>query len=177
MLFFTVARGMLSRGWAQSKLRAYGGQMKGTSCENKATLRTLLSLVLVSVWMPLMPQTAASSDSDESPVIHRPSPATESVEEKVPRLQKPAMKIYIDPKTGNFSDPPAQQLPAESRRSLDLRKTSLLELSPASSPRPGGGVMIDLKGRFRNPLKVNRSPDSKLTFGHDSEPANSSEKK
>jgi hypothetical protein len=145
--------------------------MKRTGHENKVRLRTVLSLVLVSAWMPLMPQIGACNDSDGTGAVKQPSSAA------APAGKAPAMKIYIDPKTGNFSDPPAQQRPTESQKALEPSQASALELRPASSPRPGGGVMIDLKGRFRNPLRVNRITDSKLTFGDGSEPANLSENK
>jgi hypothetical protein len=141
--------------------------MKETGHENKARLRTLLTLLLVSAWTPLMPQTGTCSDSDETAVTKQASSGGESLEQKRPKSQKvPGMKIYIDPRTGNFSDPPAQELPTASQQSLDASKESSPELRQTLSPRPGGGVMIDLRGRFHGPLTATRKPDGKVSIEH-----------
>jgi hypothetical protein len=142
--------------------------MKETGHENKARLRTLLTLVLVSAWTPLMPQSGTCSDSDKTAATKEASSRGESLEQKRPQSQKvPGMKIYIDPKTGNFSDPSSQQLPTEAQKSLDAsRESSPPELRQAPSPRPGGGVMIDLRGRFHSPLTATRKPDGKLSIEH-----------
>jgi hypothetical protein len=131
----------------------------------------------MSAWMLLMPHPGACSDSDENAAMGQSSSPAASVNRTRPPLQKaPAMKIYIDPKTKNFSDPPpAQQLPTESQKAFEPSQASALELRPASSPRPGGGVMIDLKGRFRSPLTATRKADGKLAIEHP-HPAAPSEK-
>lgn len=91
----------------------------------------------------------------------------ESVEKKGTESKKaPGMKIYIDPKTGDLSNSPAQPPVAELQRSLEVSKESTSELRQVPSPRPGGGIMIDLKGRFRHPLTATRKADGKVTIEH-----------
>jgi hypothetical protein len=151
--------------------------MKRTGYGTKIGRGILLSIALVSAWVAWMPQRARASDRDGTSVTKQISEG-DSVKQSGARPEKaPAMKIYIDPETGNFSEPPTQPVPTESQKSFDASKELAPELRQVPSPRPGGGVMIDLKGRFRNPLTVNRRVDGKRTLGHSSEPANSSEKK
>lgn len=64
----------------------------------------------------------------------------------------PGMRVWIDPETGQLSTPPAEVLEAESKKrgavvpGDDAEEAA--ELVP--SPVPGGGMMLDLRGRHRN---------------------------
>jgi hypothetical protein len=139
----------------------------------KIQLRRLLSIVLMSAWFALLPEPASSSDREDGAVNTQ---GAQSLEQTGTQSRKaPGMKIYIDPKTGDFSNPPIEPLPAESQRSFDASKESKPELSQVPSSRPGGGVMIDLKGRFHSPLTATRKTDGKLSIEHRSH-SGSSEK-
>lgn len=79
-------------------------------------------------------------------------------------------RAYIDPETGELVSPPEQETPAASRSV----QPSAFSISPetmeeASSPVPGGGVMIDLKGRFQNPVSATVEGNGTTTIEH---PAN-----
>jgi hypothetical protein len=75
------------------------------------------------------------------------------------------MRVYIDPKTGEPTTPPpgaaVEAAPAVQQRSGE----GLVE-----EPAPGGGVMMDLKGRFKTPLAVTIGPDGRARV--EDEPSN-----
>lgn len=66
-----------------------------------------------------------------------------------------AQKAYIDPDTGELIPRPARVAPAQ-RDSIQPSTlgASTDGMQERSSPVPDGGVMIDLKGRFQNPVSV-----------------------
>lgn len=72
------------------------------------------------------------------------------------------MRVYIDPVTGEFAEPPAGAAHAPSAAS----STSDAGLVEIPSPVPGGGVMVDLQGRFRRPLVATIDADGKMTIRH-----------
>lgn len=78
-----------------------------------------------------------------------------------------AQKAYVDPQTGELISKPMQDTPAAN----DTLKPSALdtsteELQEQVSTVPGGGVMIDLKGKFRNPLKATINQNGDTSFEH-----------
>jgi hypothetical protein len=82
-----------------------------------------------------------------------------------------AQKAYVDPDTGELIPRPVGGEAAEEESAKISDPGSLndtLEVEP--SPVEGGGIMIDLKGRFQNPIKAtvddhggvkNQHPDEK----------------
>ena len=81
-----------------------------------------------------------------------------------------AQRAYIDPETGEFVSPPKQETPASSE-SIQPSAFSISHetMEEESSPVPGGGVMIDLKGRFQSPVSATVEGNGKTTIEH---PAN-----
>ena len=78
-----------------------------------------------------------------------------------------AMRVYRDPDTGQIGEPPAGAPPTEvPGRLRDALSTSSEGLVETTSPTPGGGVMVDLKGRFLSPLIATRDADGKLSIQH-----------
>ena len=80
-----------------------------------------------------------------------------------------ALRVYIDPETGEFITPPEREVPAAER--LEPRaafSTSQDGLTEIPSPVPGGGTMVDLKGRFRSPLTATIDSDGKISIEHHS---------
>ena len=73
-------------------------------------------------------------------------------------------RAYIDPETGELTDPPAGS--AASQSEAAAFSTSHAGLRERPSPVPGGGMMVDLQGRFRSPLVATRGADGKLTIHH-----------
>jgi hypothetical protein len=135
------------------------------------TLIALIQLASLSAWIALMPPPSNATEP-QRPVAT--SPATSAAAPQ----KDPGMKIFVDPKTGKISKPsPPAELPEASQKSLQEAQEPLPQLFEVPSPRPGGGGMIDLKGQFRNPLKVTRDADGKLSIKHQSGSSSSQEKK
>jgi hypothetical protein len=82
------------------------------------------------------------------------------------------MIIHIDPQTGELRRTPAPgtvplQLSPQERNAFSTSHQGLVEV-PSSVP--GGGVKLDLQGRFQSPLAVTIDPDGKLKMQHLGEP-------
>jgi hypothetical protein len=74
------------------------------------------------------------------------------------------LRVCVDPETGEFTVPPSDVRAAE--QSAAAFSTSHEGLVETSSPGPGGGVMVDLEGRFRSPLTATVGTDGKLKMYH-----------
>jgi hypothetical protein len=72
------------------------------------------------------------------------------------------MRAHVDPATGALSRQPHEPAqagpahPAQSRTGADL----------VEEPAPGGGVMMDLHGRFHAPLVATVTPDGSVRVEH-----------
>ena len=89
------------------------------------------------------------------------------------------MVIHVDPKTGAILKEPAPgsvpiQLTPQLRNALSTSHQGLVE-TPSSVP--GGGVRLDLQGRFQSPLFVTIDADGKVKIQHLPEPPESSDQK
>lgn len=78
------------------------------------------------------------------------------------------MSVYIDPQTGEFIPEPKQgqkalEITPEMQNATSTSSEGLIE---EKSPVPGGGVMIDLKGRFQSPLIITQDPTGKQKTQH-----------
>ena len=69
-------------------------------------------------------------------------------------------KAYKDPVTGQFTPPPAGQTDPTWR--VRKGRAVSIPLSERTSPIPGGGVLVDLPGRFMQEMRVNKDIDGKL---------------
>ncbi len=88
------------------------------------------------------------------------------------------MRVYIDPNTGEIQEPPAGAPTAETTESLEKAfSTSSEGLVETPSPVPGGGVILDLQGRFRSPLVATQDADGKISIEHMPAVPGSGEKK
>ena len=77
-----------------------------------------------------------------------------------------AQTVTIDPDTGDFIDPQAAEQPArgQSTGGNSAPVASALssyhgDLVALPSPTPGGGMMVDLRGRFQQVMKATIGPD------------------
>ncbi len=77
------------------------------------------------------------------------------------------MKAYIDPETGEFITSPGEEPAMDKKRAAEAAySTSHDGLVETPSKTPGGGIMIDLQGRFRNPLTAKQERNGNLIIQH-----------
>ncbi|MGH8568229.1 MAG: hypothetical protein ACREXU_09460 [Gammaproteobacteria bacterium] len=90
-------------------------------------------------------------------------------------MQRPAttpqtgLKAYVDPVTGETLERPHEMAPALEPDATHA--TSARGLREIVSPEPGGGVSVDLEGRFRVPLEATITPDGRPSIRHGDTPA------
>jgi hypothetical protein len=120
---------------------------------------------LFAVHVPLLfaqdiqTRSAASKTEDES--------KTKEIETGplVPSAGSPGMKVYRDPVTGKFLVPPPEKLlPAETPKAEEATSSSSEGLEERTVDKPGGGVMIDLKGRFQQRQTATKGPDGTISI-------------
>lgn len=81
----------------------------------------------------------------------------------------PAQKAYVDPRTGELVTPPEPDAPAEAEgRAVQpsALKSSTEAMEEKPSPVQDGGMMIDLKGRFQNPLSATTDDNNAARIEH-----------
>jgi hypothetical protein len=90
----------------------------------------------------------------------------------------PGLMIYVDPRTGALLKEPAPgTLPLQvSPQFLNSLSTSHQGLVETPSAVPGGGVKVDLQGRFQSPMIATVDANGKLKIQH-IEPSQSGDKK
>ncbi len=94
--------------------------------------------------------------------------ATPSPAANAPRAG-PGLKVYIDPETGEFLEqPPRSAEPAEPMMAPNV---ALPEPEQVASPEPGGGIMVDVRGRFQTPLRARIGSDGKPEISHGDAPS------
>jgi hypothetical protein len=118
----------------------------------------------------IQPTLAAEWQPTSAEAIQAPSSATlapEHDEQPDGAVEGAAgMRIYRDPVTGELRDPPAEapaQVPLLPDDALSTSSEGLVE---TPSPMPGGGVKVDLQGRFRSPLIATQDGEGKITIQH-----------
>ena len=87
-----------------------------------------------------------------------------------------AQMIHIDPETGKIVTSPARGRMLEADELGFYANTSHDGLVKVLSPVPGGGVLIDLQGRFRDFRVATISPDGNHTVQHARNMLNNKEK-
>lgn len=96
--------------------------------------------VAVALWVP--------GDADE---------ATRTADPLVQPVAQPGMVTHIDPATGERVAAPVDGVTPQLGPSVDTSDEGLVE---KPSPVPGGGMMIELDGRFQNAAVVRTGEDS-----------------
>lgn len=79
------------------------------------------------------------------------------------------MRTYIDPQTGKATAPSAQQLEA---LPLSIEEEEMMSTSSSGlyeEQAPGGGVMVNLQGRFASAVFVRVDDAGKITIDHNRE--------
>jgi hypothetical protein len=96
------------------------------------------------------------------------SSTPQTTDKKIPPAMKEGINVYIDPQTGEFIQEPRQgqealKITPEIQNATSTSSEGLVE---EISPIPGGGMMIDLKGRFQSPLIIIQDPSGKQKIRH-----------
>src|SRR5262245_51747933 len=87
--------------------------------------------------------------------------------ETEPSEKTPGIIVYIDPKSGEFTTPPPEAMPAQrSHQSLERAGEPASGLHETLSPVPGGGVAVRLDERFSTPLTATIDADGKVRLEH-----------
>jgi hypothetical protein len=89
------------------------------------------------------------------------------------------MMIYLDPQTGAIlKEPPPGSVPLPlSERERNALSTSHDGLVQVPSALPGGGVKIDLQGRFQKPLVATVDANGKFKTQRSGAPPNAGDQK
>lgn len=123
---------------------------------------------------------AAATDHVETLADARRSRPTDPHADSRASLETPAspasegsgLRVYVDPETGRFVPVPVAGAEAEAGRAtaeaLSNRSADLVE---QESPVPGGGVMLDLQGRFQNAIEMSVDASGELSSDCASEAA------
>ena len=151
--------------------------MKGRRYGKQVTRRLLTSLLGVAACFAV---TAPAFSEEGSPFSSGETQTGSGTSVPQPPAEKPAavpegaagMKVYIDPKTGAILREPAPgtvplQLTPREQNALSTSHQGLVEV-PSSVP--GGGVKLDLQGRFQSPLFVTIDANGKVKMQHLDEP-------
>jgi hypothetical protein len=128
---------------------------------------------IASFFLALLALTGCSSmdRSVSSPNLqhgYSKSSTPQNTNKKILPVMKEGINIYIDPQTGEFIQEPRQgqealKITPEMQNATSTSSEGLVE---EISPVPGGGVMIDLKGRFQSPLIITQDPSGKQKTRH-----------
>jgi hypothetical protein len=141
----------------------------------RVTRRVLISLLAAGIGCSAAAQQTPPGASPPAPAAKaqadrgaRVSPAPAEQKSTGTSGGASGMTVYIDPKTGAFLSEPAPgtaplQLTPQLRNALSTSHEGLVEV-PSSVP--GGGVKIDLQGRFQSPLTATTDAGGKVTMQH-----------
>ena len=139
------------------------------------TLGLLMGLLLAHAGVAVAATPACAADNESAPSGQTqtgPGAPPEQPPAVTPAAAVPGggagVMIYIDPKTGRLLKEPAPgTVPLAVSPALDnARSTSHQGLVEVPSPVPGGGVKLDLQGRFQSPLIGTIDADGKVRMHH-----------
>lgn len=103
-----------------------------------------IAFAIVSIGLALAGRLANAGDASSTPAT-------------------PGMRVYVDPETGQPTAPPPDAAVEAAPLAQQRSGEGLVE-----EPLPGGGVKVDLQGRFRTPLVVKVAPDGSAHVEHGS---------
>jgi hypothetical protein len=106
---------------------------------------------------------ATAGDADIANATCGPKSRQGSVT-NAPTPQATTMQVFIDPRTGEITKPPAgERSAAGMQETQGAISTSAEGLTETLSPVPGGGTVIDLQGRFNRPVTTTQGADGKIS--------------
>ncbi len=100
------------------------------------------------------------------------SPSTDSdktTKSASPKKEGSRLRAYIDPETGKLASPPdAARVPPPALTASPAVQsaTSTSSADFEAKPAPGGGMMIDLKGRFNSRVFATKDKNGKIVISH-----------
>jgi hypothetical protein len=133
------------------------------------TRNLLICLIILFISVSFQPVLFAQ-DTQTTPEVSEEAidgTSTENIEKEPisPPAKSSGLKVYIDPETGEFLDSPPEKMPAEIQRTdEEAISTSIEELEQREVDLPGGGVMMDLKGRFHQYQTATKDADGNITI-------------
>ena len=149
--------------------------MKGRTYGKQVTRRLLTRLLGVAACIAV---TAQPAFSEEDPLVPSgqtqngsgtsvPQPSAEKPA-AVPEVAAGGLRVYIDPQTGAIRQTPFPgsaplQLTPREQNALSTSHEGLVEVPSAL---PGGGVKLDLQGRFQSPLIATIDATGKVKMQH-----------
>lgn len=124
-----------------------------------------------NVWLMLVAGTVSMGVASTALACDTKKSATTGQQAVAPgTADQPAaagMTVHIDPQTGEVVEPPAQEPPQSELQAGDpTTSTSSAGLVAEPSPVPGGGIGINLQGRFQSPLVATQGSDGKVKIEH-----------
>jgi len=159
--------------------------MTGHTHRMKVTHGLLMGLLVASVGVALAAQPAFPDENQPAPSVQTQTgsgasaaPQAAKTPDAVPGGAS-GMMIYIDPTTGAILKEPAPgtvplRLTPQLQNALSTSHQGLVE-TPSSVA--GGGVKVDLQGRFQSPLFVTIDAHGKVKMQHLDETPESGDKK
>jgi len=88
------------------------------------------------------------------------------------------LRVHIDPQTGRLTKVPSTGIPLQlSPAEANAMSTSHQGLVETLSPRPRGGAVVNLQGRFQSPLVATIDAQGKVIIQHLEPDATSAETK
>lgn len=163
-----------------------GESMEERTNPKKAKHALLVSMLLLSISSPVSIRPVISAELQQTSPAE--TPGSPNVTTTVPeqRGEKTAhspgeaasMRVYINPNTGEILEPSVGALATEAPESREEAfSTSSEGLVETPSPVPGGGIILDLQGRFHSPLVATKKADGKISIEHSPVVPNSCERK
>ena len=121
---------------------------------------------------------ATGDDTTSAPTVRKPRKAIvrtitpdAAARPERPALGLSAQEVYIDPRTGRFTDPPRGARAAGLSPGLAPQAAASEEkVEETESPVPGGGILVLLPARFMNPLVATVGEGGELILRHAPEP-------
>src|SRR5262249_33945458 len=136
--------------------------------------RLLMSLLAAGACFAVAAQSASPSDSQPSPSEPTESEPGASLPQQLAGESAAVtsgasgIMVHIDPQTGAILKEPAPgtvslRLTSQLRNALSTSHQGLIEVPSAA---PGGGVKVDLQGRFQSPLLATIDANGQLKMQH-----------
>jgi len=132
--------------------------------DRRLTFRQLLLLGAVALTICMTPPVVAELPSDQPRTEQPGGKAKDEVNtgDRARSDNAAGMRIYVDPTTGQIGTPPPGTISGARAAQGGGAAGGLTEVP---SPADGGGVMVDLQGRFRSTIKAAREPDGSVSTG------------
>ena len=142
--------------------------MKRFTQRNRSAHGLLIGLLALVAWLVMAVQPAFPEEGQSASLGQTQTGSNAGASQPPAAVPKGAagMIIYIDPQTGAILNEPAPgtvplQLTPKLQNALSTSHQGLVE-----TPAAGGGVKIDLQGRFQSPLAATIDANGNLRIQH-----------